>query len=114
MRLISSNVGSPIEHIAKWLVKRRNSFERPKNFSCKNSIDLVKSIEGLELNDDEVLVSFDVTVLSASIPVDEALEQFEDWIGKQSISPQEKTALADIMYTCMKQNVFEFKDKFYK
>lgn len=46
--------------------------------------------------------------------MDEAFSLFENWIRKQKINPWEKDAICDMMNTCMQQNVFQFRNKFYK
>ena len=42
--------------------------------NVKNTKDLVESMEGVSLNEDETLVSFDVKSLFTSIPVEEAIK----------------------------------------
>lgn len=68
----------------------------------------------LNLPNDEILRFFDVTSFFPSIPVGEALMQFESWMSQQSISRLENGALIEIMKTCMSQNVFQFRNAFYK
>lgn len=60
-----------------------------------------------------MIVSFDVTALFPSIPLDEAMTIFENWIGIQKISPLEKTAICELMNACVYQNAFQFRGKFY-
>lgn len=113
MRPISSNVGAPSERLAKWLVSYCNKFEKPPSKSVRNSIDFVDRIKDVILAEDEVIASFDVTALFPNIPLVEAIEIFETWIGKQNITPLEKTAIIELMTACATQNAFQFRGKFY-
>ena len=44
MRPIVSNIGAPTHKLAKWLVKRFESFPKLQTLSTKNSLDLIKNL----------------------------------------------------------------------
>lgn len=74
-----SNISSPTEKLAKWLVPELRSYPSPEGFSVTNSMDLVDNVKNAVLLDDEVLISFDVTSLFPSIPIEDTLDCLHDW-----------------------------------
>lgn len=69
MRPVVSNINSPNYKIAKWLIEELKNLRHPEGFSIKNSLEFAEQIMDLRLEDDEIMVSFDVETLFPSIPV---------------------------------------------
>ncbi|XP_062700128.1 uncharacterized protein LOC134284823 [Aedes albopictus] len=120
MREIVSAIGSPTHKIAKYLVQEFQNM--PKKFhsrSVKNSEQFTELVQNLSVNDDEILVSFDVKSLFPSIPVKEAINLLEDWLLNQyedSNSDWIKKVRTYIKLTklCMEENYFSFRNETYK
>ena len=74
MRKIVSFVHSPFVKISKWLVSKIQEFGDFESFAIKNSVDFVEKVKNVTLDDDEIIVSFDVTSLFPSVPVGEAID----------------------------------------
>ncbi|XP_036346362.1 uncharacterized protein LOC118755644, partial [Rhagoletis pomonella] len=89
MRKIVSNINSPLSNIARWLVKDLKRFGSFDGYSVKNSLDFVDKVRDIEIEKDEIMISFDVEALFPSIPVDTAIEAIENHLNKFSI-PDDK------------------------
>lgn len=70
MRPISSNVCTPTERMAAWLVEEMRKYPITHGKSVQNSVELVEHLKDLEIRRGEVLVSFDVTALFPNITCD--------------------------------------------
>ncbi|XP_055591118.1 uncharacterized protein LOC129743170 [Uranotaenia lowii] len=97
MREIISGVNAPTEKVAKWLL---NEFKRmPKPFktrSVTNTLEFVKRLQASRgIEEDEVMVSFDVSALFPSVPVKEASNLLEDWLLQQHNGSTWKLKKAD-------------------
>ncbi|XP_055850342.1 uncharacterized protein LOC129914917 [Episyrphus balteatus] len=59
------------------------------------------------------MVSFDVTALFPSIPVNEAVEAIKQHLHKFDLPPEQEKAYIDCINICMKHNCFQFRNLFY-
>ncbi|XP_062714059.1 uncharacterized protein LOC134290861 [Aedes albopictus] len=114
MRPISSNIRTPTEKLAAWLVNEMKKYPVRHGKSVKNSIDLVKRLEGFKLRRGEILVSFDVAALFPSVPVTEALHSLRRHLERSRAPPNHIEAYLSVAQVCMNQNFFTFRGKFYK
>jgi hypothetical protein len=89
IRPVVSNINTPASKISTWLVEKFRTFEKPESRSVKNSLELVHELEGITIEDDEMLVSFDVEALYPSVPVGESSVLLKEWIVGQNISDKE-------------------------
>ena len=119
MREIISAVGAPTEKIAKWLVKEFQAM--PSKFPSRSVKSTEAFVENLKssgnIEADEIMVSFDVTALFPSVPVNETLNLLEDWLIPQYTDSTWKKKVVSLMKLtrlCMKENYFTFRGKFYK
>lgn len=114
MRPIVSNVNAPTYKLAKWLVSEFQKIGEPKGFQVKNSEDAARRVNGLLLNDDDVMLSFDVVSLFPNIPMDYAIQFLEEHLLKKGIRGEQLSTLINLTELCMYKNQFTFRDKFYK
>lgn len=114
MRPIISNVNAPTEKIAKWLVSEIKKMKPIECLAVKNSFDLVNRLDNVRIEEDEIMVSFDVVALFPSVDVDEALLELNEEFIENEIPDFKRKVYMDAAYTCMNQNVFQFRGKFYK
>ncbi|XP_058446374.1 uncharacterized protein LOC131427320 [Malaya genurostris] len=119
IREIISSVGAPTQKISKWLVKEFQSM--PKKFFSKsvpNTQAFVTQLQNSgESEDDEMMVSFDVTALFPSVPVKDSINLLEDWLLQQNSSSLWKCKVRSYLTLtrlCMDVNYFKFRGKFYK
>lgn len=114
MRPIISSVKSPIHKIAKWLVGEFTKMKPPKSLKIKNSYELVEKLENLYINEDEIMVSFDVEQLYPSIPIPEALGIIDDWLMSQDVDDVKVNLYSELTKLCMEHNQFQFNGLYYK
>ncbi|XP_055522595.1 uncharacterized protein LOC129716783 [Wyeomyia smithii] len=114
MRPISSNVSTPMEKMAAWVVNGMKHYPISHGASVKNSVDLVEQLKGVELRMGEILVSFDVKALFPSVPVPDAIQSFRGHLERSRASSIQIEAYTSIVERCMDQNFFTFRGKFYR
>lgn len=114
MRPIASNISTPTENMAKWLLKELETIPPIEGCSIINSKELVDKLADITLAPDEILVSFDVTALFPSIPIKKAVSNLEDHLLKNHVPANQIQAYIKIVNTCMEQNFVQFRDKFYQ
>lgn len=114
MRPIVSNINSPSERLAKWLVSEFQNLPPFPTFSVKNSIEFVKKVETTILSDDETMCSFDVSSLFPNVPLKETFHFLESWLCKQPLSDRRKKMYMELIKLCMSHSFFTFRGKYYK
>ena len=87
-------------------------------FHLKNSQELVKKVKELHLEPHDKLVSFDVSALFTSVPVDQALDVIKIRLEEDQTLSQ-RTALTasqviQLLSFCLKTTYFTFENVFYK
>ncbi|KAJ8938129.1 hypothetical protein NQ318_004699 [Aromia moschata] len=79
VRPIVSAIGSPTYNLSKWLT---NEFENlpiaQTRFSVKNSSEFIDYIKNIQLQEGEILVSFDVCSLFPSVPIPQTLDYLRE------------------------------------
>ncbi|XP_055527924.1 uncharacterized protein LOC129720461 [Wyeomyia smithii] len=100
--------------MAAWLVDELRKYPVTQGKSVKNSVELVKQVENLEIRRGEILVSFDVTALFPSVPVNEAIKYLRTHLERYRAPPNHIEAYMSVAELCMKQNLFMFRGKIYK
>lgn len=114
MRPISSNICTPTEKMAAWLVEEMKKYPVTHGKSVKNSVDLVDKLKNLEVRRGEILVSFDVTALFPNVPVPDALRSLRRHLERKRAPINHIEAYLTVAEVCMNQNYFVFRGKFYK
>ncbi|XP_036317693.1 uncharacterized protein LOC118732671, partial [Rhagoletis pomonella] len=113
MRKIVSNINSPLSNIARWLVKDLKKFGSFDGYSVKNSLDFIEKVRDIEIEKDEIMISFDVEALFPSIPVDTAIEAIQNHLNKFSLPEDKFNAYLNAIKICMKHNCFQFRGVYY-
>ncbi|XP_062703744.1 uncharacterized protein LOC134286184 [Aedes albopictus] len=114
MRPISSNIRTPTEKMAAWLVEELKKYPVKHGKGVKNSVDLAEQLKELKLRRGEILVSFDVVALFPSVPVTEALQSLRRHLERCRVPHNHIEAYLSVAQVCMDQNFFSFRGKFYK
>ena len=79
LRPIVSTFGSAATYrIAKRMNKILAPYAREADSYITNTKDFIKTIEDVIIEDDEVMVSFDIKSLFTSVPIDEATKAIEE------------------------------------
>lgn len=113
MRPIASNINTPMERLAGFVIEILGQYPVTHGFSVKNSIEFAQQIKDTRLNRGEVMVSFDVASLFPSVPVDLALQFLEQHLTNHRADPMIINSIMTITKTCMEQNFFTFRGKIY-
>lgn len=114
VRPIVSNINSPTEKIAKWLVNEIKSLPRIDSLSVKNSFEFIDLAKEMSIMEDEMMISFDVESLFPSIPVPEALVALDQHFEKEKVPPDKRSIYMKAARCCMDQNFFQFGNIHYK
>jgi hypothetical protein len=119
MREIVSAVGSPTHKLAKWLVEEFKGM--PKQFESRSVTSSQAFTQQMQtsgcINEDELMVSFDVKALFPSVPVKEAINLLEEWLLSQKEEAAWKNKVRmylKLTRLCMEENYFTFRGCFYK
>ncbi len=110
VRPVVSNVNTPTSKISEWLVKRFREFEKPESRSVKNSVELAQRLTDVTLEDDEILVSFEVEALYPSVPVGESSLLLKEWIIEQNISDREAEICCRLVDIVLEQRWLKYDD----
>ena len=78
IRPIVSYVGSPLYDISKYLASILSHYTSTDNRHSKNSKEFSEYVRQLKIEDDEQLVSFDVTSLYTNVPIEDTLVVIKD------------------------------------
>ena len=69
IRPIVSYSGSPLYNLNKYIVNILKTYVKHENNSTKNSTTFSNYIRNVPIEDDDIMVSFDVTSLYTNIPI---------------------------------------------
>jgi hypothetical protein len=118
LRPIVSSIGSPSHDLAKYLVKIINPVLGTSTSFVKNSTEFVKEIQGKDIDQRHLIVSFDVTSLFTNVPTNEALLATKAKLSAdKTLKKRTKHSVATLMNLitlCIKNTYFEFNGSFYK
>ena len=117
LRPIVSFVNSPTYNISKFSSKITKPL-MTNRFSAKNSIDFIDRIKDVVIEDDDILVSFDVVSLFTSVPVDCAIKCiFDLLVVDDSLPTRTQLNTHDIktgLKICSNSTVFSFQNVLYR
>ena len=118
LRPIVSGNSSVLECVAKHLSKILNSVKGKNPHGIKNSEDFVKKVMDLKVPSNGKLVSFDVSALFTSIPIDFALlairqklSSDDSWKSETELDMEQILTLLEL---CLSSTYFVFRGQFYK
>lgn len=119
MREIIAGNNSPTHKIAQWLLAEFNSMGQwTSPHSVKNYMDVISKLnEAGGINDDEVMVSFDIKALFPSVPVHTTLSLLEEWLMEKEENENWKHRVRQYMRLanlCMMENSFTFRGRYFK
>lgn len=114
MRPIVSNIGSPTEKIAKWLVSEFKQYIQPAGFSLNNTVDFIDKVKNTKIGTEEIMISFDVESLFPSIPINTTMEYLEEWLKEREPNEEKRNVYMQSSRFCMKSNYCQLNEKYYK
>ena len=118
LRLIFSFCGSPTYLVSKLLAGILQPVYGKTKSHIKDSGQICDDLRQLKLNDDEVLVSYDVVNLFGSVPAEEAAKMAIRRLMEDR-NLKERTSLSlesceHLMEVCIKSSYFKCNGKFYR
>ncbi|XP_072028121.1 uncharacterized protein [Amphiura filiformis] len=117
LRPIVASRGSITYNTAKYIANILSPLVGKSSTHLKNSEELVNKLSQFKLSPSECLVSYDVTALFTSVPVEERLVIVKDLLtaddtldSRTDLNPQQVT---DLLSTCLKTTYFIYDGKYY-
>ncbi|KAL9986803.1 hypothetical protein ACROYT_G001002 [Oculina patagonica] len=118
LRPIVSSIGSVMYDTAKFLAKIMKPLVGLNGHHIVNSEDFVNKIAELEVPPGQKLVSYDVSALFTSIPINEAISVTKTKLeGDSSLPdrcPLDITQLSTLLEMCLSSTYFTYQHEFYK
>lgn len=114
MRPICSNVNYPTQKISDYLVKYFSTLKAPNMYSVKNCFEFAQKMNKFKLAPGDVMVSFDVSALFPSVPVEETLLYLEEWLRENNVHPTKIRDLIRLTRLCTDNAFFTYRGKVYQ
>ena len=118
LRPIVSSVGSVTYNLSKHLNDILSPMVGKSEHHILNTEKFVDKLKTLSLEPDEVMISFDVSALFTSVPVNEACQIIHDRLQEdQSLSDRTNMSpaqITDLLQFCLNQTYFSFQGQFYQ
>lgn len=115
LRSICSSIGFPSYALCKYIVSILKTLTTESKYNIKNAIEFKDKINDEDINDDEILVSFDVISLFPSIPLDLALTTIKSkWTQIQQHTEIPEQTFQEIVKFCIMENrYFKYENKIF-
>ena len=118
LRPIISSIGSVTHATAKELSRILKSLVGKSSHHVKNNMDFIESLEGIQLQPEESMVSFDVEALFTLVPTEPAisvikkhLEEDKDLHQRTAMTVKQISCMLEF---CLRTTYFTFQGKMYE
>ena len=113
IRPVVSYVNAPAIKICKYLNNLLNNiFVSP--FSVSNSLDLIDSLQKVNIQNSFKLISFDITNLFPSIPITDLKTIISKLINSSFSVPSQREHIQNLLDICLNQNYYIFNNTYYR
>ena len=108
LRPIVSSIGSATYYLAKELTSIISPLVGNTNSYVKDSGDFVQKIKRIQVNDDTLLVSFDVVQLFTKVPIEETLTVIENKLSglPTQLTPLRAETVINLLHLCLTSMYF--------
>ena len=118
IRPIVSYSGSPLYNLNKYIANILKTYVKHENNNAKNSTTFSNYIRNVPIEDDEIMVSFDVTSLYTNIPIIDTLNIIKDYVHSDDQFAR-KTAISqdkflDLVNLVLTTTWYTFNSQFYQ
>ena len=118
LRPIITCMSSPLYNTSKFLTSILAPIQNYNCHSFSNSLQFSKEATDIDIQDDEIMVSFDVVSLFTAIPVDKACnyirKNLENDLSLHSTTSLDIDDIISLLNFVLSNNYFGYKDKTYK
>jgi hypothetical protein len=108
LRPIVSAINSPTQPLAKYLAWRLQPHVIKSKSFVKNSEDFIQKIQDIKIEEQDILVSFDVVSLFTNIPTDEAVDIIKNRLEYLTDD------IITLISHCLNNTYFTYKNTIYK
>ena len=118
IRPIVSYSGSPLYNLNKYISNILNTYVKHENNNAKNSTTFSNYIRNVPIEDDKIMVSFDVTSLCTNIPIIDTLNIIKDYVhrddqfARKTAIPQDK--FLDLVNLVLTTTWYTFDSQFHQ
>ena len=118
IRPIVSYSGSPLYNLNKYIANILKTYVKHENNNAKNSTTFSNYIRNVPIEDDKIMVSFDVTSLCTNIPIIDTLNIIKDCVhsddqfARKTAIPQDK--FLDLVNLVLTTTWYTFNSQFYQ
>ena len=115
---IVSYSGSPLYNLNKYIANILKAYVEDENNNTKNSTTFANYIRNVPIEDDGIMVSFDVTSLYMNIPIIDILNIIKDYVNnddqftRKTFIPQDK--FLDLVSLVLTTTWYTFISQFYQ
>ena len=118
LRPIVTYIGSALYNTSKFLTDILSPLQNRNGYSFANSLQFSKEISDIKIDENKVLVSFDVVSLFTAIPVDKASDYIKIKLEQDASLPSRTNLdindIISLLQFTLSNNYFMFNDRIYK
>ena len=118
LRPIVSSIGSALYNTSKFLTNILTPLQNVNGFSVTNSSKFADEISNIDIQDDEIMLSFDMVSLFTAIPVKKACEYIQNKLDcDESLHLRTNLDTTDIIFLLkfvLSNNYLVYNDNIYK
>ena len=115
---IVSYSGSPLYNLKRYIANILKAYVKDENNNAKNSTTFSNYIRNIPIEDDEIMISFEITFLHTNIPIIDILNIIKDYINnddqftRKTAIPQDK--FPDLVNLVLTTTWYTFNSQFYQ
>lgn len=109
LRPVVSQINSVTYNLAKFLAEKLKDLTGNTFSFVKNSSHFVEILTNIEIEDDEIMVSFDVESLFTNVPIEQSVEILRKILMNEGRNPD----YADLVKHCLVSTYFMWNSEFY-
>ena len=119
MRPILSATGTYNYKLAKWLEEKLKPLSI-NEYTITDAFDFADEVRNLSVNEDDILVSYDVTALFTNVPLDETINILvnkafaDDWLNKTYGLNLQRDQLVKLLEIATTNQLFQFDGQLYE
>jgi hypothetical protein len=113
-----SSISSPCYALAGFIQTTLKPLAGNSEATVKNSDHFIQLLKPIELQDQDILVSFDVVSLFTNVPIEESLQiiksKLDTYLEKIQHFNLKIEVIMELLEVCMRTTYFQVDDKFYE